>query len=93
MTTKNAVSAPAHETQAGLDLSAVKRTHILRLGLKGRKGHWVGQLVSAEPNEQQLTIKVKWMAEPRTVSFAEVVSAEARTADEASRFAAVNLDA
>lgn len=93
MTTKNAVSTPSHETQAGLDLSAVKKTHVLRLGLKGRKGHWVGQLVSAEPAEQKLTIKVKWMAEPRMVSFADIFSAEARKDDKASKFVPVNLDA
>ena len=80
-------------TGAPLNLSAVKKTHVLRLGLKGRKGHWVGQLVSADAQNQQLTIKVKWMAEPRTVSFADIMSAEVRTADSASRFAAVNLDA
>jgi len=93
MTTKNAESRAASEAPAALDLSALKKSHVLRLGLKGRKGHWVGHLVSAEPHEQQLTIKVKWMAEPRTVHFDEIASAEARTAGKASRYAPVQLDA
>jgi hypothetical protein len=93
MATKNAASRAASETPAALDLSALKKTHVLRLGLKGRKGHWVGQLVSSEPKDQQLTIKVKWMAEARTVSFADIVSAEARTAGKASKFSPVRLDA
>ena len=78
---------------APVKLSAIKKSHVLRLGLKGRKGRWVGQLVTAEPQAQQLTIKVKWMAEPRTVSFADIVSAEARGAGSASKFVAVELDA
>ena len=76
-----------------LDLSALKKNHILRVGLNGRKGAWVGHLVSAEPQEQRLTIKVKWIKEPRTVSFADIASAEARTADTASRYVPVQLDA
>lgn len=88
MSTKNAESQPS-----AFDLSAVKKTHVLRLGLKGRKGYWVGHLVGAEPNDQQLTMKVKWMAEPRTVSFADIVSAEVRTPHKASKFAHVRLDA
>lgn len=85
--------ATARAAVEPVNLSAVKKTHVLRLGLKGRRGHWVGQLVNAEPNDQRLTIKVKWMAEPRTVSFADIASAEVRTADKASRFAPVDLDA
>jgi hypothetical protein len=82
-------------TDAGepLDLSAVKKTHVLRVGLRGRKGHWVGKLVNAEPTEQRLTMQVTWMKEPRTVSFADVATVEARTADKASKFAPVRLDA
>jgi len=76
-----------------LDLSALKKTHVLRIGLKGRKGAWVGQLLSAEPADQKLTMKVKWMAEPRIVSFADIAVAEARTADKASRYRPVQLDA
>jgi len=76
-----------------LDLSALKKTHILRIGLKGRKGRWVGQLLSAEPADQKLTIKVRWMAEPRTVSFADIAVAEARSADKASKYTPVRLDA
>jgi len=76
-----------------LDLSALKKTHVLRVGLKGRKGAWVGHLVSADAADQKLTMKVKWMAEPRTVSFADIAIAEARTADKASRYAPVRLDA
>jgi hypothetical protein len=76
-----------------LDLSALKKTHVLRVGLKGRKGHWVGKLVNAEPAEQRLTIQVTWMKEPRTVSFADVATVEARTADKASKFGPVRLDA
>ena len=76
-----------------LDLSALKKTHVLRVGLKGRKGHWVGHLISAEPADQKLTMKVKWMAEPRTVSFADIAMAEARTADKTSKYAPVRLDA
>lgn len=82
----------ASSTAAPVNLSAVKKSHVLRVGLKGRKGHWVGHLVSAEPKDQQLTIKVKWMAEPRTVSFADVVSIEACTNATGSRFAPVRLN-
>ena len=71
----------------------MKKTHVLRVGLKGRKGRWVGHLISAEPDDQKLTMKVKWMAEPRTVSFADIAIAQARTADKASRYAPVRLDA
>jgi len=92
MTTKHAASGPA-ATPAAFDLSALKRTHILRIGLKGRKGAWVGQLLSAEPADQKLTMKVKWMAEPRTVSFADIAMAEARSADKASKYTPVRLDA
>jgi len=76
-----------------LDLSALRKTHVLRVGLKGRKGAWVGHLVSAEPADQKLTMKVKWMAAPRKVSFADIAVAEARTADKASKYTPVRLDA
>ena len=87
-------ATPANpRTGAPLDLSAIKKTHVLRLGLKERKGHWVGQLVSVDVKDQQLTIKVKWMAEPQTVSFADIARAEARKNDKASKFVPVQLDA
>jgi len=92
MATKN-TAQPTSETDAAFDLSALKKTHVLRVGLKGRKGAWVGHLVSADASDQKLTMKVKWMAEPRTVSFADIAIAEARTADKASKYAPVRLDA
>ena len=49
--------------------------------------------MSADAADQKLTIKVKWMTEPRTVSFADIAIAEARMADKASRYAPVRLDA
>jgi len=38
-------------------------------------------------------MKINWMAEPRIVSFADIALAEARTADKASKYAPVRLDA
>lgn len=86
-------SADDHRRAARVELVRRHEDHVLRVGLKGRKGHWVGKLVQAEPEEQRLTVQVRWMKQPRTVSFADVAIVEARTADKASKFGPVRLDA